>query len=72
MRLAAWLGVVCDEGLHAGGGYEQLLVTQFQLADLGMLEQADAGGLVPDVLPGPQCAEALAAQLQLADEFDQP
>jgi len=36
-----------------------------------VVEQAGAGGLVLDVLPGPQCAEAFAAQGQLADEFDQ-
>src|ERR1700722_16482743 len=62
LGLAARPGVVRDEGLHVGGGYEQLLVTQFQRPDLGMLEQADAGGLVPDVLPRPQRAETIAAQ----------
>ena len=69
--LAAWPGVIGDEGLGVRGGNEQLLVAQFQFPGLGVPEQAGAGGLMPDVLPGPQAAEALAAQRQLADELNE-
>src|ERR1700757_1479338 len=69
--VAAGLGVVGDQGLHAAAGDEQLFVVELQWPDLRGVEQAGAGGLVCDVLPGPERTEALAAQGQLADEFDQ-
>jgi hypothetical protein len=69
--VAARLGVVGDQGLHVAARDEQLFVAEFQWPDLRVVEQAGAGGLVFDVLPGPERAEAFAAQGQLADEFDQ-
>ena len=49
--VAAWVGVVGDEGLRVGAGDEQLLVAQLQLPGLGVAQEAGAGRLVPDVLP---------------------
>src|SRR5208282_3160657 len=69
--VAAGLGVVGDQGLHAAARDEQPLVVQLHWPDLRVVEQAGAGGPVLDVLPGPQRAEAVAAQGQLADEFNQ-
>src|SRR5689334_76048 len=69
--VAVWMGVVGDQGLHVAARDEQLFVVELQWPDLRVVEQAGAGGLVLDVLAGPQRAEAFAAQGQLADEFDQ-
>ena len=69
--VAAGLGVVGDQGRHVAARDEQPFVVELQWPHLRMVEQAGTGGPVLDVLPGPQRAEALAAQGQLADEFDQ-
>src|ERR1700722_12852501 len=69
--VAAGLGVVGDQGLPAAPGDEQLFVVELQRPDLRVVEQAGAGALVLDVLPGPERAEALAAQGQVADELGQ-
>lgn len=67
----ARLGVVDDQHLAVGVGDRQLLVAQIQRADLRVHDRTGTAAFGADVVPGPQPAEAFAAQLSGADLSDE-
>ena len=67
---AAWLSLIDGEHLPVGAGQVELVVVQFELADLRVLHAMDAGADVRfDVMTRPEPAKVGALEGELADEL---